>query len=271
MSLCIEDIERYSRQILLKQVGGKGQEKLLASRVLIVGAGGLGAPASLYLAAAGVGTIGLIDGDKVDLTNLQRQITHFTADIGTPKVESAAAKLRAINPAVNVETYEELAFADNILGIVARYDFVIDGTDNFPAKFLINDACHFAKVPFSHAGILRFDGQLFTVIPGETACYRCVFGGPPPAGHVPSCSQAGVLGAMAGVIGSLQATEAMKYLLGIGELLTNRMLVFDALALRFREVKFRHNPKCPICGENPTITELKDEEQVSCDLKEATA
>jgi adenylyltransferase/sulfurtransferase len=170
-----------------------------------------------------------------------------------------------------VETYEELAFADNILDIVSRYDFVIDGTDNFPAKFLINDACHFAGVPFSHAGILRFDGQLFTVIPRKTACYRCVFGGPPPAGKVPSCSQAGVLGAMAGVIGSLQATEALKYLLGIGELLTNRILVFDALALRFREVKFRRNPKCPICGENPTITELRDEEQVACDLKGAPA
>ena len=258
MSLGFEEIERYSRQILLQQVGGKGQEKLLASKVLLVGAGGLGSPASMYLAAAGVGTIGLIDGDKVDLTNLQRQIVHFTDDIGTPKVESAAAKLKAINPAVNVETYEALALADNILGIVSRYDFIIDGTDNFPAKFLINDACHFAGVPFSHAGILRFDGQLFTVIPGETACYRCLFGGPPPANAVPSCSQAGVLGGVAGVIGCLQATEALKYLLGVGELLTDRMLIFDALSMRFREAKFRRNPRCPLCGENPTITELRD-------------
>jgi len=271
VSLGFEEIERYSRQILLQQVGGKGQEKLLASKVLLVGAGGLGSPASMYLAAAGVGTIGLIDGDKVDLTNLQRQIVHFTDDIGTPKVESAAAKLKAINPAVNVETYEALALADNILGIVSRYDFIIDGTDNFPAKFLINDACHFAGVPFSHAGILRFDGQLFTVIPGETACYRCLFGGPPPANAVPSCSQAGVLGGVAGVIGCLQATEALKYLLGVGELLTDRMLIFDALSMRFREAKFRRNPRCPLCGENPTITELRDEEQIACDLKAAKA
>ncbi|MDO8586218.1 MAG: molybdopterin-synthase adenylyltransferase MoeB [Armatimonadota bacterium] len=269
MSLSIEDIERYSRQILLKQVGGKGQEKLLASKVLIFGAGGLGSPASLYLAAAGVGTIGLIDGDDVDLTNLQRQIVHFTSDLGTPKVRSAADKLTAINPSVKVETYQERAFADNVLDIVKHYDFVLDGTDNFPAKFLINDACCFAGVPYSHAGILRFDGQLFTVVPRQSACYRCLFDGPPPAGVVPSCSQAGVLGAMAGVIGCLQATEALKYLLGIGELLTDRMLVFDALSLRFREVKFKRNPRCPICGEFPTITELRDEEQVACDLKGA--
>ena len=269
MSLSIEDIERYSRQILLKQVGGKGQEKLLASKVLIVGAGGLGSPASLYLAAAGVGTIGLIDGDDVDLTNLQRQIAHFTSDLGTPKVESASDKLIAINPSVKVQTYHERAFADNVMDIVKGYDFVLDGTDNFPAKFLINDACYFAGVPYSHAGILRFDGQLFTIIPGQSACYRCLFDGPPPAGVVPSCSQAGVLGAMAGVIGCLQATEALKFLLGIGELLTDRMLIFDALSMRFREAKFKRNPRCPICGESPSITELKDEAQVACDLKGA--
>ncbi len=267
MSLGLEEIERYSRQILLKQVGGKGQEKLLASRVLIIGAGGLGSPAALYLAAAGVGTIGLVDGDNVDLSNLQRQIAHFTADLGTPKVESAAEKLTAINPSVKVETYNERVFAHNVLSIVKDYDFILDGTDNFPAKFLINDACHFACVPFSHAGILRFDGQLFTVRPGESACYRCLFDSPPPAGVVPSCSQAGVLGTMAGVIGCLQATEALKYLLGIGELLTDRMLIFDALSMRFREARFKRNPRCPTCGENPRITELIDEEQVACDLK----
>lgn len=267
MSLSLEDIERYSRQILLKQIGGVGQEKLLASRVLIVGAGGLGSPAALYLAAAGVGTIGLIDGDRVDLTNLQRQIVHFTRDIGTPKVQSAAAKLKAINPTVNVRMYEERVFAQNIMEILQEYDFVIDGTDNFPAKFLINDACFFAGIPFSHAGILRFDGQLFTVIPGRSACYRCVFGGPPPAGAVPSCSEAGVLGAVAGVIGSLQATEAIKYILGIGELLTDRMLVHDALGMSFREVNFRRNPNCPLCGKDPSITSLVDEEQPVCNLK----
>ena len=267
MSLNMDDIERYSRQILLKQVGGTGQEKLLASKVLIVGAGGLGSPVALYLAAAGVGTIGLIDGDNVDITNLQRQIAHFTSDLDTPKVESAAEKMKAINPGIQVNTYNERAFAYNILDIVKQYDFVIDGTDNFPAKFLINDACVFAGVPFSHAGILRFDGQLFTVVPGQTTCYRCIFNGPPPAGAVPTCSQAGVLGGVAGVIGSLQATEALKYILGVGDLLTDRMLIFDALGMRFREAKFRRNPKCPICGENPTITELKDEEQLACDLK----
>ncbi|MHB9126304.1 MAG: HesA/MoeB/ThiF family protein, partial [Armatimonadota bacterium] len=238
--------------------------------VLIVGAGGLGSPISMYLAAAGVGTIGLIDGDKVDLTNLQRQIVHFTDDVGTPKVESAASKLRAINPGIKVETYHELALSGNILDIVRRYDFVIDGTDNFAAKFLINDACYFAKVPFSHAGILRFDGQLLTVIPDESACYRCLFAGPPPPNAIPTCSQAGVLGGVAGVIGCLQATEALKYLLGIGELLANRMLIFDALGMHFREVKFKRNAKCPICGESPSITEVVDEQHVACDLKGAT-
>lgn len=267
MGLGMEDIERYSRQILLKQVGGKGQEKLLASKVLIVGAGGLGSPISMYLAAAGVGTIGLIDGDKVDVTNLQRQIVHFTDDIGVPKVESAAAKLRAINPGIRVETYHTLALSDNVLDIVRKYDFVIDGTDNFAAKFLINDACYFAKVPFSHAGILRFDGQLLTVIPDESACYRCLFSAPPPPNAVPTCSQAGVLGGVAGVIGSLQATEALKYLLGVGDLLTDRMLIFDALGMHFREVEFKRNPRCPICGENPSIHELRDEQQTACDLK----
>ncbi|HEX2999188.1 MAG TPA: ThiF family adenylyltransferase, partial [Armatimonadota bacterium] len=225
--------------------------------------------AALYLAAAGVGTIGLVDGDVVDRTNLQRQIAHFTPDIGTPKVESAARKLQALNPSVRVRTYETRANAANILELVSGYDFVLDGTDNFPAKFLVNDACYFARVPFSHAGILRFDGQLFTVLPTQTACYRCLFDSPPPAGAVPSCSQAGVLGSMAGVIGCMQATEALKYLLGVGELLTDRMVIFDALRFRFREAKFRRNPRCPLCGEHPTITTLHDEEQAVCDLRGA--
>ena len=271
MLLSDEQLERFSRHILLKDVGIEGQEKILQGKVLIVGAGGLGAPAALYLAAAGVGTIGIVDGDVVDRTNLQRQVIHFTPDIGKPKVISAQEKMLQINPDVTVRTYQERLFAHNILDIIRDYDFVIDGTDNFPAKFLINDACHFARVPFSHAGILRFDGQLFTVIPGETTCYRCIFGGPPPANAVPSCSQAGVLGGVAGVIGCLQATEALKYLLGVGELLTDRMLIFDALSMRFREAKFKRNPRCPLCGENPTITELRDEEQVACDLKGSKA
>ena len=219
MSLTEAQIERYSRHIILDKVGGAGQEKLLSAKVLIVGAGGLGAPAVLYLAAAGVGTIGLLDGDAVDLTNLQRQIVHHTDDVGARKVDSARAKLRAINPDVTVRTYDVWARADNLADIVREYDFVIDGVDNFAAKFLINDVCYFERVPFSHAGILQFEGQLMTVIPNQTACYRCVFPSPPPPGSVPSCGQSGVLGVLPGVVGSLQATEAIKYLLGIGDLL----------------------------------------------------
>jgi thiazole biosynthesis adenylyltransferase ThiF len=267
MALTEQQIERYSRQIILEEVGGTGQEKLLSSKVLIVGAGGLGAPAALYLAAAGVGTIGIIDSDKVDLTNLQRQIIHHTDDVGVEKTASAENKMRAINPDITVKTYQARVTAENISEIIRRYDFVIDGTDNFPAKFLINDACYFEKVPFSHAGILRFYGQLMTILPGETTCYRCVFRSPPPAGVVPSCSEAGVLGALAGVIGSLQATEALKYLLGVGKLLTSMLLTYDALEMDFRAVELNRNPNCPLCGENPEITELKDEEQPVCDLE----
>jgi len=264
-------IERYSRQIILEEVGGIGQEKLLSSKVLIVGAGGLGAPAALYLAAAGVGTIGIIDNDKVDLTNLHRQIIHHTSDLGSEKVDSARAKIKAINPDVTVQTYQLKATAENISEIIRGYDFVIDGTDNFPAKYLVNDACYFQKVPFCHAGILRFDGQLITVLPGQTTCYRCIFRSPPPVGAVPSCSQAGVLGVLAGVIGCLQATEAIKYLLGIGDLLTDTLLTYNALKAEFRMVKFSRNPNCPLCGENPQITELKDEEQqLVCDSKDCT-
>jgi len=267
VGLTEEQIERYSRHIILEQVGGVGQEKLLSSKVLIVGAGGLGSPAALYLAAAGVGTIGIIDADKVDLTNLQRQIIHHTSDLGVEKVKSAENKMRAINPEVTVKTYHQPAKAGNIREIIREYDFVIDGTDNFPAKFLINDACYFEKIPFSHAGILKFYGQLITVLPGETTCYRCIFNAPPPAGAVPSCSQAGVLGVLAGVIGSLQATEAIKYLLGLGRLLTDTLLTYDALEMEFRAVKLNRNPNCPLCGEDPQITELKDEEPPVCDLK----
>jgi len=263
-----QQIERYSRQIILEEVGGAGQKKLLSSKVLIIGAGGLGAPAALYLAAAGVGTIGIIDSDKVDLSNLQRQIIHHTSDIGTEKVDSARAKIQAINPDVTVQTYQSRVTAENISEIIRKYDFVIDGTDNFTSKFLINDACYFEKKAFSHAGILRFDGQLITVLPGETTCYRCIFHSPPPAGVVPSCSEAGVLGVLAGVIGLLQATEAIKFLLGIGELLTNALLVYNALETSFYKVKLNRNPNCPLCGEKPHIAELRDEEQVVCNLKD---
>ncbi|MHC4511362.1 MAG: HesA/MoeB/ThiF family protein [Planctomycetota bacterium] len=267
MSLTDQQMERYSRHIILEQVGGAGQEKLLASRVLLVGAGGLGSPAGVYLAAAGVGTIGIIDGDKVDLSNLQRQIIHHTPDVGEDKVVSARSKMQAINPDTKVVTYNQRAVAGNIREIIREYDFVIDGTDNFPAKFLVNDACYFEKIPFSHAGILQFDGQLITVLPGQTTCYRCIFSAPPPANTVPSCSQAGVLGVLAGVVGSLQATEAIKYLLGIGELLTGTLLTYNALTLEFRKVRLNRNPNCPLCGEPPQITELKDEGQIVCDLK----
>jgi molybdopterin/thiamine biosynthesis adenylyltransferase len=269
VSLNEQQIERYSRHIILEQVGGEGQEKLLNSKVLIMGAGGLGAPACLYLAAAGVGTIGIVDSDKVDLTNLQRQIIHHTCDVGTEKTKSAERKMRAINPGITVDIYQTRVDAKNISDIIRKYDFVIDGTDNFPAKFLINDACYFEKIPLSHAGILRFHGQLITILPGQTACYRCIFNAPPPPDAVPSCSQAGVLGVLAGVIGALQATEAIKYLLGLGKLLTGTLLTYDALEMNFRTVRLNRNPNCPLCGKNPHIKELKDEHQVTCDLKDA--
>ena len=264
MNLTEQQIERYSRHIILPQVGGKGQAKLLAGRILIVGAGGLGSPAALYLAAAGVGTIGLADGDVVDHSNLQRQIAHTTPDVGRAKVESAAAKCRAINPDVNVRLHPEHIRADNALAIFKDYDFVIDGTDSFAAKFLVADACHFAGKPYAHAGILRFEGQAMTVIPGQTGCYRCLFRQPPPPNAVPSCSQAGVLGVLAGIMGTIQAAEAVKYLLNLGELLTNRLLVFDVLKMSFREVKFQPSAVCPLCGTKPTITALQDEAPAAC-------
>ncbi|MBM4026050.1 MAG: molybdopterin-synthase adenylyltransferase MoeB [Planctomycetes bacterium] len=266
MALSDEQLERFSRHILLKDVGIEGQERILQGRVLIVGAGGLGAPAALYLAAAGVGTIGIVDGDVVDRTNLQRQVIHFTPDIGQPKVASAREKMLQINPDITVRTYQERVFAHNILDIIRAYDFVLDGTDNFPAKFLINDACVLAQKAFSHGGILRFDGQTMTYVPGR-ACYRCVFREPPPKNAVPTCAQAGVLGAVAGMLGTIQAAEALKYLLGKGQLLTDRLLVFNALAMEFRTVRFQRNPACPICGVRPTIRELQDYEQGTCDLR----
>lgn len=246
---------------MLAQVGEAGQQKLLSSKVLIVGAGGLGSPAAVYLAAAGIGTIGIVDADKVELANLQRQIIHHTSDLGVEKVKSAKTKMQAINPYVVVRTYHQQAKVDNIREIIRQYDFVIDATDNFPSKFLINDACFFEKIPFSHAGVLRFDGQLITVLPGETTCYRCIFNAPPSPDAVPPASQAGLLGVLPGVIGTLQATEAIKYLLKLGDLLTNTLLTYDLLKMEFRKVHFPRNPNCPLCGSNPTINELKDDGQ----------
>jgi molybdopterin/thiamine biosynthesis adenylyltransferase len=261
-----EDLQRYSRHILLQDVGVEGQEKIRNGKVLVVGAGGLGAPVALYLAAAGVGTIGIVDGDVVDLSNLQRQVIHFTPDVNRPKVQSAKEKIQLINPNVKVNTYQEFLAADNALDIIKEYDFVVDGTDNFPVKFLINDACVMAGKPFSHGGILRFEGQTFTHLPG-TACYRCMFNSPPPAGSVPTCSQAGVLGAIAGMLGTIQAAETLKYLTGVGQLLTNQLLTFNAKTMDFRKIKTHQNVHCPLCGEHPTVTDLIDYEQAACDLK----
>lgn len=262
-------IERYSRHIILKQVGEKGQRKLLNGKVLIVGAGGLGSPAALYLAAAGVGTIGIVDADVVEMSNLQRQVIHHTRDVGTPKVDSAKEKMLSINPDLKVITHRTWITADNALGIIGDYDFIIEGTDNFAAKFLVNDACVMAGKHFSHGGILQFLGQTMTVRPGESACYRCLFPAPPEPGSIPTCAQAGVLGVLPGVIGTLQATEAIKYLLGVGELLSNRMLIYDALDNEFTEVEVKKNLDCPVCGDNPVITELRDEQDVRnvCALK----
>lgn len=268
MAFTNEQLERYSRHIILKDVGVKGQKKLLEGKVLIIGAGGLGAPAAMYLAAAGVGTIGIADADVVDLSNLQRQVIHTTTDIGKPKVESAKETMLAINPDVNVITYKEFIYSHNITDIIKDYDFVLDGTDNFPAKFLINDACVMAGIPFCHAGIIRFEGQLMTWVPGENVpCYRCVFKEPPPKDAVPTCRQAGVIGAMAGIIGCLQAMEAVKYLTGAGELLIGHLLTYNALKNDFRKLRIPKNKNCGVCSDNPAITELVDYEQPACDLR----
>ncbi|MCE1197721.1 MAG: molybdopterin-synthase adenylyltransferase MoeB [Marinilabiliales bacterium] len=267
MDFTEDQIQRYSRHILLQDVGPEGQEKISQAKVLMVGAGGLGAPAALYLAAAGVGTIGIIDGDVVDLSNLQRQIIHFTPDVGKAKVTSAQEKINLLNPDVRVEVYPYLLNASNALEIIGKYDFVVDGTDNFPVKFLINDACVLAGKPFSHGGILRFQGQTMTWLPGH-ACYRCVFQAPPPPNLVPTCSEAGVLGAIAGMLGTIQAAEALKFITGVGELLTDRLLTFDARSMEFRNVKVKSNAHCGVCGEHPTILQPEDYAQATCELKQ---
>jgi molybdopterin/thiamine biosynthesis adenylyltransferase len=269
MAFTDEQLERYSRHIILKEVSVKGQKKIMEARVLIIGAGGLGAPAAMYLAAAGVGTIGIADADAVDLSNLQRQIIHATGDLGKPKVQSAKETINAMNPDVKVLGYREWVNASNIKDIISdqNYDFIIDGTDNFPVKFLINDACVMLGKPFSHAGIIRFQGQLLTYLPGQGPCYRCAFREPPPAGAVPSCREAGVLGVMGGVIGTLQATEALKFFLGMENLLNGCLLTYNALTMDFRKVKIAPDPRCQVCGENPSITTLVDYEQAVCDLR----
>jgi len=266
MKLRDDQIERYSRQILLPAVGGKGQEKLLNAKVLIIGAGGLGSPCALYLASAGIGTLGIVDSDKVELNNLQRQIVHSVNTVGSPKVDSAKDRLNAINPDVKVIPYNIRLTSANILDIIKDYDMVVDGSDNFPTRYLVNDACVFFNKPLSHGGIFRFDGQAITILPHKSACYRCLFSEPPPPGLVPSCQEAGILGAVAGIIGTIQANEVLKYVLGIGEVLAGKLLVFNALDSFFRQVKVSRDPKCPVCGENPSITKLIDYEQF-CHLR----
>jgi adenylyltransferase/sulfurtransferase len=259
-----DQVHRYARHILLGEVGGTGQARLLASKVLVIGAGGLGSPISMYLAAAGVGTLGIVDDDVVDLSNLQRQIVHATASVGMAKVDSARATLAAINPDVTVIAHRERITAKNALSLIADYDVVADGSDNFPTRFLVNDACYFARKPLVSGAVLRFDGQIATYKafePGADGgehgpCYRCLFREPPPPGQIPSCAEAGVLGAFCGLVGSLQATEVLKELLGIGESLSGQLMVCDALSTTFRKIRVRRDPGCPLCGDAPSITDL---------------
>jgi len=259
-SLTGEQAQRYSRHLLIPEVGERGQHRLLQSKVLLIGAGGLGSPAALYLAAAGVGTIGVVDSDVVDLTNLQRQILHTTERIGRPKVESATATIEALNPDVKVIAYAERLTAANIDRIIAGYDVIVDGADNFPTRYLLNDASIKHGIPVVHGSIYRFEGQLTVFKPGAGPCYRCLFHQPPPPELAPSCAEAGVLGVLPGIVGTLQANEALKLVLGIGEPLVGRYLLIDALDASFREVKLRRDPGCPACGDHPTITEYIDYE-----------
>ena len=256
-----QQILRYSRHLIMPEVGIEGQQKLLAAKVLLIGSGGLGSPASLYLAAAGVGTIGLVDFDNVDFTNLHRQIVHDTANVGKPKIESAKARLLAINPDVKIETYNARLTKANVMEIFQPYDLIIDGTDNFPTRYLVNDACVFLKKPNVYGSIFRFEGQATLFVPGKGPCYRCLYPEPPPPGMVPSCAEGGVLGILPGVIGVIQATEAVKWFLGVGEPLMGRLLLYNALTMKFREMKLKRDPQCPVCSAKPTITELIDYEQ----------
>lgn len=248
MMLSKEQEERYARQLSLKEIGYDGQEKLRNGRVLIIGAGGLGSPAAMYLAASGVGTIGIADADEVDITNLQRQIIHQTKDLGRPKVISAKETMTAINPEVTVNAYQMRADKTNISQLIADYDIVLDACDNFETKFLINDACVSLRKPFVHAGILRFQGQLMTYVPGQGPCFRCVFGDVPPSEEIPTCREMGIIGAVAGVIGCLEAMEAVKYLTDAGDLLTGSLLTYDALKAEFRKIKLPRADECPACG-----------------------
>jgi adenylyltransferase/sulfurtransferase len=259
---------RYSRHTLLREVGEAGQIKLLEAKVLLIGAGGLGSPAAMYLAAAGVGTLGIVDFDTVDVSNLQRQLLHGTKDVGRPKVESAADRLRDLNPEVQVVPYREPITSANALDIIKDYDVVLNGSDNFPTRYLVNDACRFLRKPLVDGSIFMFEGQVTVYQPAVPEqgieggpCYRCLYPDPPPPGEVPSCAEAGVLGVLPGIVGSLQAVEAIKLILGVGEPLVGRLLMLDTLDMSFRTLKVKRNPECPVCGEHPTVTELIDYEQ----------
>ena len=267
MELSELEIQRYSRHIILQDVGGKGQLKLKRAKVLLIGAGGLGSPAGLYLAAAGIGTIGLVDGDVVDLSNLQRQIMHSTATLGKPKVESGKQTLSAINPEITINAYHQLIDADNIIPLISQYDIVLDGSDNFTTRFLVNDACFFAKKTLISASMFRFEGQLTAIKPHQGyPCYRCLYPEPPPAGLVPNCQEAGVLGVLAGTMGILQASEAIKEILGIGETIADKLVIYDALEMKFRKVGRPKDPACPLCGPNPSITDLGGDYAVTCTI-----
>src|SRR5512134_637615 len=253
-----EEIARYSRHLIMPEVTIEGQRRLKQGSVLLVGAGGLGSPAALYLAAAGVGRIGIVDFDVVDESNLQRQVLHDTSWVGRPKLESARARLSALNPHVQVETHSAALTGDNALSLLAGYDVIVDGTDNFETRYLTNDACYFLKKPNVYGSVFRFEGQASVFWPDRGPCYRCLYPEPPPPGLVPSCAEGGVLGILPGVVGGIQATEALKILLGVGEPLVGRLLLYDALAMSFEELRLRKNPACALCGENRTIRELQD-------------
>jgi molybdopterin/thiamine biosynthesis adenylyltransferase/rhodanese-related sulfurtransferase len=261
LTLSKDEILRYSRHLIVPEVGMEGQLKLKAAKVLLVGTGGLGAPLGLYLAAAGIGRIGLVDFDVVDFTNLQRQVIHFTKDVGRPKIDSAAEKMQALNPNVEIVKHEVALSSENALGIIKDYDYVVDGTDNFPTRYLVNDACVLLGKPNVYGSIFRFEGQASIFAYAGGPCYRCLYPEPPPPGLVPSCAEGGVLGILPGTIGLIQATETVKLILGIGEPLVGRLLLYDALGMRFRELKLRKNPECPICGDRRTITKLIDYHQ----------
>jgi molybdopterin/thiamine biosynthesis adenylyltransferase/rhodanese-related sulfurtransferase len=256
-----DEILRYSRHLIMPEVGMEGQLKLKAARVLCIGTGGLGSPLALYLAAAGVGTLGLVDFDVVDYTNLQRQILHFTADVGRKKLDSAADKLRAINPFINLRTFDTFLNSENAMDLFSQFDIIADGTDNFPTRYLVNDACVLSGKPNVYGSIFRFEGQASVFATKEGPCYRCLYPEPPPPGLVPSCAEGGVLGILPGLVGVIQATEVIKLILGAGDPLIGRLLLIDALGMKFRELKLRKNPDCPACGTHPTVTKLIDYEE----------